>query len=177
MAFLVTASLAPALQAANITGSIGFGSLGAAVSGGSFAMATNFSLTGPFITTENGIYTGVPLSTTVMYSGFQFDPAIVSMNSLWSFSVGAVDYSYDMTSIVSFYDSTHNEWDIGGNGIAYATGYSPTPGTWNVNLSQSGASIVFDSSTAVTPVPEPSMIILMSGGLMGLAGLGRKLKH
>jgi N-methylhydantoinase B/oxoprolinase/acetone carboxylase alpha subunit len=62
--------------------------------------------------------------------------------------------------------------------MAMVTGFTATPGTWNVNLSQSGASIVFDSTAAVTPVTTTpdggSTLLMLGGGFLGLAGISRK---
>jgi hypothetical protein len=62
------------------------------------------------------------------------------------------------------------------------TGFTATPGVWNVNLSQSGVSVVFDSSAAVSPQQEnglgvsdkSSTLILMGGCFLGLAVATRK---
>jgi hypothetical protein len=169
--------LTPNLHAQDITGSIGFGSLGASITGGSFASATSFTPTDPFANAETGVYTGVPVMTPVTFSGFQFNSSVVPSSPLWTFTIGATTYSYDATSISSSYNSALQQWDIGGTGVAMVTGYTPTDGTWNVNLSESGSTIVFDSSAAVTAVPEASTLALMGSGIMFLAGIGRKLKH
>jgi hypothetical protein len=176
-------TLAPAVQANEISGSIGFGSLGVNLMGGTdLASASSFSLNSPFITTETGVYLGVPILTPVVFGGFQFNPPVSSVTPLWSFSVGtgpgAIDYSFDATSVSSYFNSALDEWDIGGRGIAMVTGYTATPGTWNVNLSQSGASVVFDSSSAGIPgAPDGgSTLLLLGGGLVCVAGAARKLK-
>jgi len=175
--------LTPALQANEIVGSIGFGSLGVSITGASLATATSFTLNDPFITTETGVYSGAPILTAITFNGFQFNPPVSSVTPLWTFDVGAINYSFDATSVTSFYDSTLRQWDIGGSGVAMVTGYSATPGTWNVNLSQSGASIVFDSSAAGNPTNNPppipdggSTMMLLGGGFLGLAGIARKIK-
>ena len=100
------------------------------------------------------------------------------MSPIWTFTVGATTYSFDATSVTSYYDAALGQWDIGGNGVAMVTGYSATDGTWNVNLSQSGASIVFDSSEASkASVPDNgSTLLLLGSGFMGLAGFARKLQ-
>jgi hypothetical protein len=182
-AIIASVLLAPAVWANEITGSIGFGSLGVNISGGSgtLASASSFTLNDPFLTTETGIYTAVPILTPVTFSGFQFNPPQASVDPLWTFMVGAITYSFDATSVTSFFDSTLDQWDIGGNGIAMVTGFSATPGIWNVNLSQSGASIVFDSSEASSPtvptVPDGgSTMLLLGGGFIGLAGVARKMR-
>jgi hypothetical protein len=174
---LAAALLTPALRANEITGSIGFGSLGVSITGANLATASSFTVNNPFITTETGVYSGVPLLTTVTFNGFQFNPPVASVTPLWTFNVGLTTYSFDATSVTNFYDATLRQWDIGGNGIAMVTGFSATPGTWNVNLSQSGDSIVFDSSAAASPVvPDGgSTLLWLGGGLVGLAGFSRKL--
>jgi hypothetical protein len=172
---IITTLLSPKLQAqGEITGSIGFGSLGASIVGGDLATASGFTVYSPFISTETGVYSGVPLDIPVTFDGFQFNPAVDSVTPLASFSVGSINYSFEATSVTSYYYAPLNEWDIGGNGMAMVTGYSSTPGIWNLNLSQSGDTIVFDSSAAVSPVPEPSTLLLLGGGLVGLAGFARK---
>jgi hypothetical protein len=181
-AIVTMALLAPAAQANEISGSIGFGSLGVNLTGGTdLASASSFSLNSPFITTETGVYSGVPILTPVTFNGFQFNPPVSSVTPLWTFSVGTgpatIDYSFDATSVTSSFNSSLDEWDIGGSGIAMVTGYTATPGTWNVNLSQSGASVVFDSSAAVSPsVPDGgSTLLLLGSGLVCMAGVARKL--
>ena len=73
------------------------------------------------------------------------------MTPLWTLTSGGITYTFDATTVMSSFNSALDEWEIGGQGIAMATGFTATPGTWNLNLSQSGASIVFDSSAAVSP--------------------------
>ena len=174
---LIMAGLADELQATEITGSVGFGSLGVTLNGSSLATATSFLVDDPFITTESGTYSAIPILTPVMFNGFQFNPPVSSVTPLWTFNVGAINYSFDATSVSDYYDVKLNRWDIGGNGIAMVTGYSATPGTWNVNLSQSGASIAFDSSAAASPaVPDGgSTFPMLNGGFAGLAGFARKI--
>ena len=127
---LCTLLAVPALFSSNvqgqeIVGSIGFGSLGAAITGGTFATATSFTPTQPFITTETGVYTGPPLLTPVTFSGFQLNPLATQVTPLWTFNVGAITYSFDATTVASSYDATLHEWDIGGDGVAtVSTGHS-----------------------------------------------------
>jgi hypothetical protein len=183
-AVTLSALLAPALQANDITGSIGFGSLGVNITGGTdLQSAKSFTLNSPFITTETGVYSGVPVLSPVTFNGFQFNPPVSSVTPLWTFDVGTgastIAYSFDATSVISSYNATTREWDIGGNGIAMVTGFSATPGIWDVNLSESGASIVFDSSAAVSPgqhgIPDGgSTLMLLGSGCLGLAGFARK---
>jgi len=186
-AILATTLRAPAQEAADIVGSIDIGCLADAITGGTFATATSFTPIHPFILSETGVYTGAPLLTPVTVNGFQFNPAseLALPLPLWTFGVGGITYSFDATSLTSTYDPSLAQWDIGGDGIATINGYNATPATWNVNLSQDGGSIVFDSLAGVseasgfsdaTAVPESSTLVLLGVGLLGLAGIVRMLK-
>jgi hypothetical protein len=177
---VLAALLAPALQATEITGSIGFGSLGVDLNEPDLATASSFTLDSPFISTETGVYSGIAPLTPITFNGFEFNPPVASVTPLWTFDVGSTVYSFDATSVSSYYNDATRQWDIGGSGIAMITGYTATPGTWNLNLSQSGASIVFDSTSAESPsqsAPDNgSTLMLLGGGFIGLAGTARKLK-
>lgn len=179
---LTLACFSPQAEANEITGSIGFGSLGVNIFGGTdLASASSFSVDSPFITTETGIYSGVPLLTSITFNGFQFNPPVGSVTPLWTFDQGGISYSFDATSVTASYNATLRQWDIGGDGIAMATGYTATEGTWNVNLSQSGASVVFDSSAASAPAPSVpdggSTILFMGGAMIGLAEFARRVRY
>jgi hypothetical protein len=59
--------------------------------------------------------------------------------------------------------------------MAMITGYSPTAGTWNVNLSQSGTSFVFDSSAAALVPDGGSTMAFLGTIFLGVGVFGRKL--
>jgi len=81
-------------------------------------------------------------------------------------------YSFNATSISSVYAG--GQWDISGSGEAMITGYDDTPGTWTVNLSQSGQSFVFNASTATLVPDGGSTATLLGASFLGLVVLGRK---
>jgi hypothetical protein len=183
-AFCVLALASPSAKANLITGSIGFGASGVTVDNPSLALATTFSVSNPFTTVETGTYSTVPMFTFVTFNGFKFNPSVASITPLWTFDIGPVGnqtvYSFDATSVMAAYDAPLREWDIGGNGLAMVTGFTTTPGTWNVNLSQSGASFVFDSSAAATAVSVPdggAGMILPGAAFIGLMVFGRKSRR
>jgi hypothetical protein len=166
----------PSAQANLITGSIGFGASGVTIDNSTLANATSFSVADPFTTVETGTYSAVPMFTFVTFNGFKFHPPVATITPLWTFDIGATVYSFDATSVSSSFNSSLDEWDIGGNGIAMVTGYTPTDGSWNVNLSQSGASFVFDSSAAAkVVVPDNgSSMAMLGSALLGLGMFSRK---
>ena len=181
-AFCAVVLAAPSAKANSITGSIGFGASGVTVNSANLQTATDFSVTGPYTDVELGSYAAVPTFTPVTtFNGFVFNPPVASVTPLWTFDLGPVGdqtvYSFDATSVTSSFNSTLDEWDIGGYGMAMVTGYSATEGSWNVNLSQSGESFVFDSSEAPLPQGVPdggSTVMLLGSAFLGLAVFGRK---
>jgi len=166
---------APNANANVITGSIGFGATGVSIDSLNLATATTFTVANPFATTRSGTYASVPLFQSVTFDGFAFNPPIASVTPLWTFDIGPTVYSFDATTVTSSFNSADDEWDIGGEGMAMVTGYADTAGTWNVNLSQSGSSFVFDSSAAVDSVPDGGpTLALLGGAVLGLSAFARK---
>ena len=178
-AVCLAASSAQANSSPYVTGSIGFGAAGVTINSSQLATATSFSVITPLVNDPYGTYAPVPLGTLIDFNGFVFQPPTQSITPLWTFNYGSKVYSFDATSVTSSWDATLNEWDIGGRGMAMITGYSPTAGTWNVNLSQSGATFVFDSSAAAQePVPDGgSTLACLGGAFLGLGLFSRKLRR
>jgi hypothetical protein len=115
--------------------------------------------------------------TAVTFNGFEFDPPASSVTPLWTFEVDSTVYSFDATTVTSFYNSSLEQWDIGGHGMAMATGYSATEGIWNVNLSQSGESFVFDATEAsLGVIDHASTVSLLGSAFIGLVMMGRKFR-
>jgi hypothetical protein len=175
-AFCAVILAGPGANASQITGSIGFGASGVTINSLNLASASSFEVSNPFTTVETGTYASVPMFESVSFNGFVFNPPVASVIPLWTFDIGSTVYAFDATSVTSSWDATLNEWDIGGQGMALITGYTPTAGTWNVNLSQSGASFVFDSSAAALPsVPDGGSTMAFLGTIfLGMGAFGRK---
>jgi hypothetical protein len=173
---------APSAKAHSITGSIVFGAASVTVNNVNLADATTFVLTHPFTTTESGTYAPVPTFTTVTFNSFAFNPRTVgeTVTPLWTFDVGPqadpTVYSFNATSITTdFYNSAAREWVISGAGDAFVTGYSETPGIWNVNLSQSGATFGFDAtSAAIATVPDGGSTVAFLGSAFIAVGAVRR---
>jgi hypothetical protein len=179
-AFCAVVLAGPGASANPITGSIGFGASGVTINSPQLATATDFSVSDPFTTVETGTYSTVPMFTGVSFNGFIFNPPVSSVIPLWTFDVGPVGdqivYSFDATSVSSSFNKSLDEWDIGGYGMAMVTGYSPTRGTWNVNLSQSGSSFVFDSSAAATVADGGSTVCALGGAFLCLGAFRSKMR-
>ncbi|MGD1084759.1 MAG: VPDSG-CTERM sorting domain-containing protein [Verrucomicrobiota bacterium] len=164
-----------------ITGSIGFGASGVTINSPTLATATSFAVSAPFVTTRDGTYSAVPMFySDVTFNGFTFHPPVGSITPLWTFQIGSTVYSFDATTDSSFWNPGLDSWEIGGDGIAMITGYAPSLGTWNVNLSETDASFVFDSSAGASGVAVPdggSTMALLGGGLLGLGLFSRKFSY
>jgi hypothetical protein len=180
----------------SIDGSIAFGVGGVVVNNPILADATSFYVDGPVVpggpAVENtayvgeipqGTYSSVPVTTLVTFNGFTFNPAVASITPLWTFTYDGLTYSYDATSVVADFNASLDEWDIGGSGMAMITGFTSTPGTWTVNLSQTDASFAFDATSGASGSvsngsvsDSGSAIVLLGGSLLGLAGFRRRVR-
>jgi hypothetical protein len=179
-AAICAAVLAGASAQANpITGSIGFGGYGVTINSTDLATASSFAIATPRVNSTTGDYSAVPaLDTAITFNGFVFSPPVSSITPLWTFDVGSTVYSFDATSVSSTWNPTLDSWEIGGSGIAMITGFDDTVGTWNVNLSETGDSFVFDSSAGAVGVPDGgSSAMLLGGGLLGLGVTSRRFRR
>jgi len=114
-----------------------------------------------------GDYAAVPAGKAADFTVFTFNPQPVAPFQLWTFSVGAVTYSFDVTSVVLNFQDSHF-LNLQGTGIASISGggtdFLPTAGTWSITDTGTGGSPVFTFGN-ITAVPEPS-----SAALMGCLG-------
>ena len=171
-ATMVMAGLAGINANANqFNGAIAFSAAGVTTDNTVLSAAHNFSLTGAFTTEETGEYAtlGVTDFTPVNFNGFTFNPPVSSVTPLWVFNLGSTVFSFDATSVDSQWvlGVGGGEWVITGDGIASITGFTDTPGTYTVNLSDSGnMSVGFDATAAVrAPQSVPD-----GGATMGFLG-------
>jgi len=170
---------APSAEANPINGSLAFSALGVTVNNSNLADATSFSVSSPYVANDpTGTYSAVPALTPVTFNGFTFNPAVASVSPLWMFDYNGVLYSFDATSVVADYNASREEWDIGGTGVAMATGYTTTEGSWTVNLSQTDASFAFDATAGASGgVPDGgSTMMLLGGGLVCVGGFARRMR-
>jgi len=165
----LTAQALPPIQ-----GSISF--VGGADLNGSLATATAFiNYFGPaggdpvvLANTTTGNYTPVPAGTPAAFATFAFDGSQSLPTPLWSFIVGPTAYSFQLTSI-SIFSQSSNFLDIKGNGIAHIDGFSDTSGTWEITDTGSGAGPAFTFGAGINVVPEPATVGCFLLGLGVLA--------
>jgi hypothetical protein len=121
---------------------------------------------------RSGDYTGITDLTPVAFTDFSFSPVMTPspVAPLWTFNFDGDTYSFDMTSVIVQRTSTLT---LLGSGILSITGFDPTPGTWVLTTQGSGADLTF---SAASTVPEPGTLLLLGGGLVGLAYLRKRKK-
>jgi hypothetical protein len=166
-------------EAAKITGSIdmtGTASLNSTFLGSASA-TTGF---GPVTVggLPDGTFTGT-FGSSVTWNNFSW-PSATSVNPLWSFSKGGVDYSFTLESVTV--DTQNNKFlNLLGTGKLNATGYEQTQGTWSFTISNStGAehanfSFTFGNNQTAAVPDGGATAMLLGAGFLGLAGLRRKL--
>lgn len=115
-------------------------------------------------------YSGT-LGTGVTFADFTFAP-LTNPSSLWSFTSGGLNYSFDMTTVTIELQNA-GAITLSGNGLANITGFDETNGTWRLSLDN--VSSVFSFSSTASVVPEPALVLLLSTGLIGF-GVARKLR-
>jgi hypothetical protein len=136
---------------------------------------TSFSASSVSGTGGTGSYSGLTAGTTVTFpaTGFTFFPALSPspLVPLWISTVGPTTFSLDALSLTIVFRNESNI-AIEGTGIAHITGFDDTLGTWSITANSAGGTASFSAGTIV---PEPLTLILLGSGLLGLAGLRRKL--
>lgn len=165
------ATISASVMAGSITGSIGLnGSY--TVDTGNVDTATAFtSFTNVEVGTATGDFAGLS-GTAVVQNTFGFNPSTTPL-TLWSFSVGATTYSFDLASL-SIASQGDGFLNLKGTGTLFLTGETPTTASWKLTATQAGAAFEFgDVQTAQVP-DGGATAMLLGVGLLGLGALRRK---
>ena len=147
-----------------------------------FAEAQNFTLTSN-LATDVG-QNPIPAGTTVNVDFVTFEPT-TALNL-----IGHVDFSSKVLGILTLDASLTASNFLGDAGITYLDpvsvgleagdfvtidGSNPNQIDWNTSASIPGDSVrVITAATVTTPVPEPSSLLLIATGLLGLGGIVRR---
>ena len=155
-----------------ISGNVNF-SGGCSYSGGTTpADATGIDFLGGLTMYGNtGNYAEVSPLTPVTFQDFTFSPDLSPspVDPLWQFVYDGKTYSFVMNSVTA--SSGVNSLTLDGTGMLAITGFDDTPGNWIFTTQGQSATLSF---SATSSVPEPGTILLLGGGLLGLAFYGRR---
>jgi hypothetical protein len=175
LVLLLIMGLASNAAAIPINGAIALSGGGQTDNDVDLTVATKFNALGPgIVNTGTGDYSGVPTflsSPVVTFTPFTF--LTVPVVPLWTFDYNGKTYSFDATSMTKNADV--HMITFAGLGIAHITGFEDTIGEWSFTAQHLGEPGAFSFSTSAATVPEPLTLILLGSGLLGLAGLRRKL--
>jgi len=133
--------------------------------------ATAFtSFSGVRVDDANGDYSGT-VGASVTHNAFVFEPFTTAITPLWTFTVGATTYSFDLDSVsIDFRNS--KSIVLSGQGEANITGFDTTPGDWTFTANAGGGTFSF-SSTNVVP-DGGATAVMLGAALLGLGAIRRK---
>ena len=170
--FAIGAFQAPA-SAGFIEGGIGFGGLFSPTggNGADLSDATGIDIGFSTVTTADGDFTPA-LGFIAVFNQLDFNPANTPVTPLWSVTAGAMAYSFDLFDVSLDFQSA-SQINLSGTGIIMATGFDNTPGAWTFTGQQGNIFFTFSSITIAQGVAEPSTLLLLGIGFLGL-GIMRK---
>jgi hypothetical protein len=178
---------AATVQAIPISGEISFSGL-AVLDSANLSTATKFmsysnsagTTTFPQVGIHSGSYLSVPGGTAATFTPFTFNPLNASTPfTLWSFTIGALTYSFQVNSL-SVPTQNGTFLNVIGTGLAFITGAgSPynvagTSGIFSITDTGSGGP-TFTFGADVTVPDGGTTVMLLGAGLSGLALLRKKL--
>ncbi len=137
----------------------------------------------------SGNYSGVPMNTPTVFQPIVFTglntltPSLTAVVSpLWTFTIGAVVYSFDLTSLTTATTAVSpnlSTFTLSGNGVAKITGFDPTFGVFSLQGTGENLSFQFiQASTTANGLAVPdggSAVALLGLAMIGVEGLRRKL--
>jgi len=172
----------PSIEAVPITGSIDIQGGGALLTpqGAPLGTATGVDATDGVVMSGFGSFAGTA-GTSVNFEPFTFNPTTTPV-TLWSFTIGSLTYSFDLTSMVVGTDDS-SLLTITGSGMLTITGdgsnWDPTTGNWTYQIASATSPDADDgvfNYQSNTTVPDGGLtVILLGSALSGLTILRKKI--
>jgi hypothetical protein len=175
--------LTASVQAAQINGSIGFTGTFIQTGGtiGLLNTADHMTLGSLQIASSTGDLTGAGAPFSFASSiGVNGNPPSLVTHTLWTATVGAITYSFTVTT-ESQTLSSPAQINLAGNGVMHnGTVADDTAGEWQLGFGRSGASFTWQSTSASSTIPTTTpdggtTVVLLGAALSGLGLIRRKL--
>ena len=176
--------IAGPLQAGQVTGTLDFLAAGSVSTVGDTTTVSFFNPAGAIGLT--GDYAGL-WSTSVTLAPFSFTGSGTSavltgpVNPEWTFTIGGVTYSFDLTSLLSATATPASGWTpasfaVSGLGTANITGEDSSQASWTLSGTGRSLSFTFDvgTTTAVRGVPDGGTTAILLGAAFSVLALVRR---
>ena len=168
------------IEAVPITGSVEIQGIATLTPiGAPLGTATGVDGTNGVVSSGFGSFAGTA-GALVSLAPFTFNPATTPVN-MWSFTVGSLTYSFDLTSMVLGTDDS-SLLTISGSGTLTITGdgsnWDPTTGNWTYQIASTNPDGVYGQFNyqSNTTVPDGGLTaILLGSALSGLTMLRKKI--
>lgn len=166
------AALCSSVQATPITGSIGFGGTYTQNGGnsGDLSTATTMSINTVTIQSTTGSFIGA--TSPIFATPIAVNPG-TGLSQLWQVLVGAVTYTFNVTSESQPFTSA-SQLNLAGSGTITDSIGDSAAGTWQLGFGVSGDSFTWQSTSAANVPDGGTTVALLGGALAGLGLLKRK---